>query len=191
MRQFPIILALLLAACNLSGTRYRDNAHLEHPPELPVDVQAREQIEANELTAPVRRHGKGLDSDVYRLDDAAVFKIKRGYDEAWSLVGRAIQQKDLKVPDQDRSKGNYYVAYDGGSLLGYSLFNDEAKTTYLVRLESEGDETKVTVSFANKDEQYTSTSAALKDGWSESPDDKSGALSELLYDTLHDDLIGD
>lgn len=183
---------LLLPACGTtSDSRYKDNASLESPPEVPLDKQAAEQRAANELEKPIRRHRKGLSSDVYKIEGStAELGIKRGYDESWSLLGQAILLKDLKVADQDRSKGTYYVVYDGGSIFGgYSPFSDDAKSTYLLRVESQGDETKVIVSFANKEEQ--TDSVKINNGDPDKPEDLSERLSDLLYGTLHDDVKDD
>jgi uncharacterized lipoprotein len=176
-------------ACASDNARYQDNANLERPPEVPIDKQAAEQIAANEIDPPIRRHGKGLKSDVYKPEDPTTeLRIKRNFDESWSLLGRAILHNELKVADEDRSKGAYYIAYDGGGLLNSatSFFADKKdKTTYLVLVEPEGEETKVTVSLASKDEQ-TGTKHNKDGGSDDSSVDKSASLSELLFDTLHD-----
>lgn len=188
-----LLFVLLIQACASESGRYQDNTKLERPPEIPVDKQAAEQIAANELTAPIRRHGKGLKSDVYPVEGTtAAFKIKRNFDEAWSLLLQAIQHNELKVADQDRSKGNFYLAYNGGSLLsGAAAFFDKGRSqpTYLVKVEPEGEETKVTVSLASKDEQSNATGS--KTSGDSSPEDKSPALLELLFDTLHDKVKDD
>lgn len=186
-------MAIVLVACASDDSRYRDNANLERPPEMPIDKQAAEQIAANELEAPVRRRGKGLKSDVYKVDGSPnEFTIKRTFDEAWSLLNQAIQHNELKVPDQDRSKGLYYVAYDGGNFLSNatSFFDSGSKPTYLLQVKTQGEETKVIVSFASKNEEADTGSA--KDGFADSSlEDKSAGLLELLYDTLHDTVKDD
>jgi uncharacterized lipoprotein len=194
MRSTVIILlvSLLLLACGTTdNSRYKDNANLERPPELPVNKQTDEQAAVNELETPVRRHGKGLKSDVYTTEGSPLeLKIKRSFDEAWSLLSRAIEHNDLKVPDQDRSKGLYYVAYDGSGLFGSAaslLGGEKNQPTYMLKVEPQGEETQVTVSFASKDEQNDADS--LKDGVAgSSSEDQSAKLLELLYDTLHDDI---
>lgn len=188
----PIFLvSIALMACATNDSRYQDNANLERPPEMPLDKQAAEQSAANELEPPKRRHGKGLKSDVYVVDGTSnELKIKRTFDEAWSLLNQAIQHNELKVTDQDRSKGLYYVAYDGGSFLSNatSLFDDgNSKPSYLLKVEPQGEETKVTVSLSSKNEQ--ADSGSLKDGVADSSiEDKSTSLLELFYDTLHDSI---
>ena len=182
-------LILLLASCASDNSRYQDNANLERPPEVPINKQAAEQVAANELEAPKRRHGKGLKSDVYMLEGAsAAFQIKRTFDESWSLLNQAIQHNELKVTDQDRSKGFYYIAYHGGGFLSgaTSLFGDSSNLpTYLLKVEPQGEETRVTASFASKNEQ--TDPGNLKDGVADNAsEDKSEKLLELLYGTLHD-----
>jgi hypothetical protein len=194
MRSTVIILlvSLLLLACGTTdNSRYKDNSNLERPPELPVNKQTDEQAAVNELETPVRRYGKGLKSDVYTTEGSPLeLKIKRSFDEAWSLLSRAIEHNDLKVPDQDRSKGLYYVAYDGGGLFGSAaslLGGEKNQPTYMLKVEPQGEETQVTVSFASKDELNGADS--LKDGVAgSSSEDQSEKLLELLYDTLHDDI---
>lgn len=188
------ILALTtsLAACGTGGEpRYKDNGSLERPPEVPMHTTAAGQDAFNEPEPPKRRYRKGLDSDVYRVESAPhQMSIKRDFEESWSLVGQAIQLRDLKLADQDRSKGNFYVVYDGGSLLGrYSPFTDDLKSTYLIRLENENNETKVSVSFAGKEEQ--SPTGGFKSGIDDVPDDLSEKLLDLLFKTLRDDVKQD
>jgi uncharacterized lipoprotein len=186
-----LLVSLLLSACGTTdNSRYKDNANLERPPELPIDKQGAEQVAANELEAPKRRHGKGLKSDIYMNEGSTTqFKIKRSFDEVWSILNRAIQHNDLKVTDQDRSKGFYYVAYDSGFFgKATSFFDGERKNqpTYLLKVEAQGDETSVIASLASKDEQ--SNQASLKNTGDDTAQDQSPKLIELLYDTLHDDL---
>jgi len=183
-----ILTAVLMVGCASENSRYKDNASLERPPAVPIDKQAAEQQAMNELETPVRRHGKGLKSDVYRVEGSSrEIKLKRTYDETWSLLNQAIQHNELKINDQDRSKGAYYVAYGGGSMFGLtSLFaGNSNQPTYLIKIEPQDQETRVTVGLANTHEQ--SDSGKLKDGIAdELTADKSENLLELLYDTLHD-----
>ncbi len=200
MQNIAIVLtSLLLLACSSNNSRYKDNASLERPPEMPKPTttsnQTPEQVASEEIAAPIRHRGKGLKSDVYRIEGSPrQLTIKRGFDESWSLLNQAIQHNELKVADQDRSKGFYYITYNGNGFFGKaaSYFNDEYdKSTYLLKVEPEAEETQVTASLANKDEQ----NIPKKDGEETSDDppvhvfqDKSENLIELLYDTLHDDL---
>jgi uncharacterized lipoprotein len=180
---------LLLIGCAADNPRYQDNANLERPPEIPIDKQAAEQVAANEIEKPMRRHGKGLKSDVYRVESSTTeLKIKRSFDEAWSLLHQAIQHNGLKVTDQDRSKGNYYVAFNGGSFFSSaaSLFSDERnQPTYLLKVEAQGEETRLIASLANKDEQ---SKPKGQDSTIDNSENKSSKLLELLYDTLHDSI---
>ncbi len=186
-----MLIIMTLTACAANDERYQDNASLERPPDLPAGSQMAEQAANAETDVPKLRRRKGLASDIYKVEGTGTeMKIKRSFDEAWSLLGQAIQLKDLKIPDQDRSKGNYYVYYDGGSLFGnYSLFKPGNDSTYLLKVESQGEETKITASFATKEEQAGQDSVMAKN--EERPEDLSPQLLELLYDTLHDDVKDD
>ncbi len=184
-----VVLLAFIAGCASETSRYKDNSSLERPPEVPVNKEAAAQNAADDVEPPRRRHGKGLKSDVYRVEGSATeLKIKRSFDEAWSLMNQAIQHNELNISDQDRSKGIYYVAYGGGDLFGLSsLFPKGSieQPTYLLKVESEDQETKVTASFADLHEQ--SDSGKTKDGVADdTTEDKSEQLLELLYDTLHD-----
>jgi uncharacterized lipoprotein len=183
-----LLFSALLLACASNDSRYQDNASLERPPETPVDKQAAEQSAANEPETPVRRHGKGLKSDVYVVEGSPnELKIKRTFDEAWSLLNQAILHNELKITDQDRSKGVYYIAYDGGSFLGNVFNDDNSKPTYELKVEPQDEETKVTVRFSSRNEQ--ADTGSLKDGVADSStQDKSTDLLELFYDTLHDSV---
>ena len=125
------------------------------PPEMPAP-QSTELATDNELEQPIRRHGKGLKSDVYLIEGVTAMQLKRSFDETWSFLHQAIIENELKVTDEDRSKGLYYIAYGSTGLFGkaVSMLDVEIdKDTYLVRVEPIGEETKVTVSLANKEEQ--------------------------------------
>ncbi len=177
-----------IAGCASETSRYKDNSSLERPPEAPVNKEAAAQNATDDVEPPRRRHGKGLKSDVYQVEGSgAELKIKRTFDEAWSLINQAIQHNELKIRDQDRSKGTYYVAYGNSGLLGIaSVFSDDDRLpTYLLKVAAEDQEAKVTVSLASTHEQ--SDASRLKDGVAgESSEDKSEQLLELMFDTLHD-----
>jgi uncharacterized lipoprotein len=182
---------IFLVGCATEDSRYKDNANLERPPEIPIDKQAAGQNAANEIEQPVRRrHGKGLKSDVYIPEGShSELKIKRSFDESWSLLNQVIQNNELKITDQDRSKGALYVSYDGGGLLSgaSSFFGTGNKRTYLLMVEPQNEETRLTVSLAGKNED--TDSGNLKDGIANKPaEDNSAKLLELIYDTLHDSV---
>jgi NlpB/DapX lipoprotein len=180
----------LITACSIAETdkRYRDTTELERPPEVIVDPKSVEAAAANTVDAPRRRNGKGLKSDVYRVEDSSQkLRIKRPYDESWLLVNQVLQLHELKITDQDRSSGVYYIEFNGNGLL--SFFSGTAKApTYLVKLEIQGEETEITVSKANKEEQNDSSSN--KDGV-ESSEDGSESLTSVLFDSLHDEVKED
>jgi uncharacterized lipoprotein len=119
-------------------------------------------------------------------------QLKRSFDETWSFLHQAIIENELKVTDEDRSKGLYYIAYGSTGLFGkaVSMLDVEIdKDTYLVKVEPIGEETKVTVSLANKEEQTApKTGAGTEDS---STDDQSQDLLDVLFDTLHDKVKND
>lgn len=192
MRNYQLLfLPFILIACSVGGdSHYRDNSALERPPNVVVDKNAGDTTSSEEqVVEPKKRHGKGLKSDVNKVENSEVkLRIKRPYDESWLLLGQALQLRELKIPDQDRSKGVYYVAFDGSGFLSQatSFFaNDDHKApTYLVKLIDEGEETEVSVVLANPEEQ--SNKSASK-GETNS-DDSSANLTEVLFDTLHDEV---
>ncbi len=179
---------ILVACASTEDSRYKDNRNLERPPEVVPEKLTAEQIEINERQAPKRKHGKGLGTDVYKVEDSGhELRIKRGFDEAWHFMSRAIQHNELKITDQDRSKGVFYVSFNGGGFLNSAagFFSDSKdQTTYLLKVEDSDEETAVAVSLAAKDEQANANSAKHSDN----PEDKSADLLDLLYDTLHDDI---
>lgn len=187
----PVLLTFVASACTFSGeSRYRDNADLERPPTVAVDKKDAEMAATEQAETPKRRHGKGLKSDVYKVQDSEVrFRIKRLYDESWLLVNQALQLRELKIPDQDRSKGVYYVEFDGSGFLSQaaSLFasSDHKAATYLIKLTSEGDETEVVVGLANPEEQVNKYDN--KDG-SDASKDSSDSLAQVLFDTLEEEI---
>lgn len=189
LKMIMLVAVSLLTACtsSIGDSRYKDTHDLERPPAVVTEKLTPEQQEASEREAPRRRHGKGLGSDVFMVDGTdRAFKFKRSFDEAWNFLNRAIQLKELKITDQDRSKGVFYVAYNGSGFLNNatSLFKDDKdQTIYLLKVEGSGDETSVVVGLASKDEQSNS---ATKD--KSSTEDASAKLVNLLYDTLHDDV---
>jgi uncharacterized lipoprotein len=189
-----LCVSMLLASCSSNDTRYHDNANLERPPEMPKDKQAADQIVANEVEKPLRRSGKGLKSDVYMIDGPPIeLRLKRGFDESWSLINRAIQLNELKVPDQDRSKGLYYVEFSGAGFFSNAfsiLGSDSDKATYELKVEPQNDETRVTVNRVGRKED--SDNGSLKDGFTEStPENKASNLLTLIYDSLHDQVNAD
>ncbi len=184
-----IIFVFALTACSSNGdSRYRDNSELEHPPTVAVDKKDAETA-AEQKEEPKRRHGKGLKSDAYMEEGSEVtLRIKRSYDESWILVNQALQLRELKIPDQDRSKGVFYVEFDGSGFLSQasSFFaSDHKATTYLIKLTGEGEETEVTVRLANPEEQVGKN---MQKGDDKSLENSSSNLTQVIFDTLQDEV---
>ena len=198
-----LLFALTLVACSTTNdSRYQDNAHLERPPEMPIPAespidnkQVPEPAVANEIAPPKKHHfGLGLKSDVYLVENStSELRVKRSFDEVWGLLNQAFLRNGLKVTDQDRSKGVYYVLYNDAGFLGkaFSYFKDEHnQSTYLLKVEPQGEETSVVVSLANKEDQ-TAQTRPQKEGEDKedgNSQDSSQQLLELLHNTLEDDV---
>jgi uncharacterized lipoprotein len=178
---------LLQGCLNNHASRYNDNSNLERPPEVIVTKEDAEIAAANHLEEPRHRHGKGLKADVYRIEGSDVrVRIKRPNNEAWSLIQQAIQRLELKVADEDRSRGVFYVVYRGGLLSWFG--GDEKKQTYLLKLEESLDgETEFAVTKTAREEDVTANS---QDGVNDSEDD-SASLTERLFDALHEEVMED
>ena len=189
------MLGITLSGCMTNHeSRYRDNTALERPPTVKITKEDAEIAAANELEPVKRHHGKGLKSDVYKVEGSETrLRIKRSNEESWPLIRQAIQLHELKIADEDRSKGVFYVVYDGGGLFNQaaSLFtSDEKKQTYFLKMEESLDgETELTVSMANNEEQ--ADPAGSKDGVDSSSQDGSGDLSDLLFDALYNEVKED
>jgi uncharacterized lipoprotein len=177
-----------MISCSSDSSRYRDNASLEKPPEVIVkQSDTNNDIAPEQEEIPFKRHGKGLKSDVFRHDESiAKLSIKRPFDQAWLLLSQAIQINELKVTDQDRSHGEYYVAFDNRGILSQatSFFGEESnKTTYLIKVEEADNLTTCRIQLARKEEQSASSD---KNG--EQFAEGAMELTEKLFDTLQNDV---
>jgi uncharacterized lipoprotein len=205
----PLLIILVSAACGTTGdNRYRDNSSLERPPEMVIDKSAVEQTNVaqeqtvvpeeqpigNEIEPPKRRHhGIGLKSDVYIVEGSkSELMVKRSFDEVWGLLNQAFLRNGIKVSDQDRSKGVYYVRYNSSGFFGkaFSFLGDNKnESTYMLKVEPQDQETLVVVSLAKKEEQTVQIEP--KDGIvsiEANNEDSSEQLLELLHNTLEDDV---
>jgi len=102
--------------------------------------------------AQLSRDGEGL----------ANLRVKEGFARAWRRTGLALDRVGFTVEDRDRSRGLYYVRYidplkdsnakkENGILdkLTFNIFSGDDsvqdKSTYLVSLKEQGEQTNVTV----------------------------------------------
>lgn len=115
--------------------------------------------------------------------------IKQPFDDAWSSLGLALKQSEIEITDREHDKGLYYVSYDSS---GSFFSNKQNEVIYVLKVESDGAETKVTAALGNAAEQTSSGSrgedySSPTDSASRS-DDGAEKLLQSLYETLRDDL---
>lgn len=174
----------ILSGCS-TESRYRNTDDLERPP-LVVSHANNESHVADTSWIPKKRSRAGLGNDVYQ-NSATQLTIKQPLDEAWHTVARALKQEGIKITDQERDKGQYYVTRDNRddnqagffTTLG-RIFSDDV-TVYLLTLTSVGMETSVTINPANAAEQNDI------DG-KNTPVDGATDLLQLLFHSLRDKL---
>lgn len=179
-----LMFSLLFAGCStFKESRIQNTANLEKPPEMPIKANIEKQDTENIMTGDEKPHRKGLSSDVYLVEGSDTeLKIKRNFDETWTLLGQAIRLNKLKVIEK-KHQGTYIVSYKSGGIFdGFNIFGTNNDSTYACKVETLGDETKVTVNLANGNEKLDSGS--LKDGVSDYSYDSSSKLLELIYETL-------
>lgn len=184
---FYLLLALI-TACSFSKEPGHSTAHsLEQPPSFQEDV-AKESKENDKSSVSDRNFNKGLSNDVYRDEDhAQVLWIKRPIDEAWVLLGEAIRLNELEITGKNRKQGVYEVEYKGDSLFGgLNLFGSGTPSKYLLKLESQNNGTKLSVSKKEDDNEFDES--ILKDGAPEFSKDNSSKLADILFEALQKDV---
>lgn len=194
MRGIAKISLLSLGLVSCSGEvdrRYRDNEMLERPPTLAVNKKAGDQNIIDESKISKKRHEKGLGSDVYMTTTTpAQLKIKQPIDDAWNTLGFALKQSEIKITDSERDKGLYYVSYDPEK----SYFSREPnEATYVLTVEADGAETKITAALGNAAEQASSGGRSearglVEDNSAAQPSEGAEKLLQSLYETIRDDL---
>lgn len=182
------LLAASIAACGSGDDpRYRSTELLERPPVLPTNKLAGDVATvSDDAVIPKKRQQKGLGDGVYVTKTRPMqIRIKQPFENGWSMLGLALKQSEIKITDQDRSKGLYYVAYQPGNLAGMlgTLLNVEQNPdVYLLKVTAEGDETAIVVTPAGAAEQQDGSALST---------DREGDAEDLLYnvfETLRDDL---
>jgi uncharacterized lipoprotein len=187
-----LCMSLGLISCGISeDSRYRDTAMLERPPALVVNKPAGEPRLADNSTIPKKRDESGLGAAVSITTTAPPqLIIKQPFDDAWSSLGLALKQSEIEITDREHDKGLYYVSYDPHS----SFFsNKQNEAIYVLKVESDGAETKVTAALGNAAEQTSSGSrdedrGSSTDNSANRSDDGAEKLLRSLYETLRDDL---
>ncbi|MGZ8158195.1 MAG: outer membrane protein assembly factor BamC [Methylobacter sp.] len=184
-----LLLTGFLVSCGtVEDSRYRDTEALERPPTVTSSSPTKEQRVVDTSSIPKKKGITGLGLDVYQ-NAPTQLAIKQSFDEAWNTLGRALKQSGIKVTDHERDKGLYYVTQDTTDSTGFlakaTAFLSDDPTIYLLTLKQEGAETTVTAAIANAAEQ---SSAAAKDGASESTPEGPEDLLQVLFKTLRDKL---
>jgi hypothetical protein len=183
-----LLLSLGLAACGTSGdSRYRDTAMLERPPAIAVHNQKGQDLEIDNSAIPKKRDEPGLGADVYMSDAAPLqLRIKQPFDNAWNTLGLALKQSDIKITDRERDKGLYYVVYRPDNSFFSNKYNE---AIYLLLVEKDGAETKITAALGSAAEQSSSRNRGLvNDNSQDQPADGAEKLLQSLYETIRDDL---
>ncbi|MDP2903209.1 MAG: outer membrane protein assembly factor BamC [Methylovulum sp.] len=185
-----LLVAIALVSCGAGkDARYKDTQMLERPPVLPVSKQSGEADCCDDAVIPKKRYKKGLGDDVYLTKSKPQqIKIKQAFDNAWLTLGLALKQSEIRITDQERDKGLYYVAYQPANIFGAisSLLKVEEKTViYVLKAEADGGETKVSTMMASAMEQSSGLEKSHYD------DEASNDAEDLMYkvfETLQDDL---
>lgn len=187
-----LLMTLGLVSCGTSeDSRYRDTAMLERPPVLDVSKQTDKPRVTDNSTIPKKKDETGLGSDVYMTATTPPqLRIKQPFDDAWNTLGLALKQSEIKVTDREHDKGLYYVSYDPES----SFFSrKQSEAIYVLTVEKDGAETKITATLGNAAEQTSSASHGehrelVKDNSETQPADGAEKLLQSLYKTIRDDL---
>ena len=184
-----LLLIMMLVSCGGNDSRYRDTQLLERPPTLAVSKQAGEPTRIkDDSTIPKKRLETGLGSDVYMVESTPMqLKVKKPVDDAWRILGKALQQSQIKIIDHRQDKGLYYIYYQQESLVGNiaSLFKKNKRddehhdANYELTVKADKAETKITATPFNTAEPNSFDDNAAGD---------TEALLWALYRTLHDDL---
>ncbi len=186
MKHIPFYLLIaLIAACSAPNKPSQSAVNsLEQPPSYSGAKVAKEIKEDDTSSITDKNSNKGLSDDVHRDEDNNhVLLIKRPVDEAWALLGEAIRLKELEVTARNRKQGLYEVEYKADSLFGgFNLFGFGTPSTYLLKLESQNNGTKLSVS--KKADDNEDDESLLKDGAPEYSRDNSSKLADMLFDTL-------
>ena len=187
-----LLLSLGLISCGTSeDSRYRDTAILERPPELPVTKHAGELRINDNSTIPKKRDETGLGAAIsMTTTKPSQLIIKQPFDDAWSTLGLALKQSDIEITDREHDKGLYYVSYDSS---GSFFSKKQNEAIYVLTLESDGEETKVTAALGNAAEQASSGSrgehsSPSNDNSADESTDGAEKLLQSLYETIRDDL---
>ncbi|MCF7986543.1 MAG: outer membrane protein assembly factor BamC [Methylovulum sp.] len=184
------LLPLFLTACGLGkDERYSDTEALERPPILTSTKVAGEGDCCDDAVIPKKRYKKGLGEEVYLTKTTPPqIKIKQPFESAWLSLGLALKQAELRITDQERTKGVYYVAYHAPTLfdtIGSLLKTDEKTVIYVLKVEQNSGETKISALLASAMEQ---SSGLEKTTYDKEASDDAEDLIYKVFDVLHNEL---
>ena len=187
-----LIKSLGLVSCGTSeDSRYRDTSMLERPPALGVLKQGTEPLMTDNSTIPKKKDETGLGAEVYMTTTTpSQLRIKQPFDDAWNTLDLALKQSEIEITDREHDKGLYYVTYDPEK----SFFsNKHNEAIYVLTVENDGAETKITATLGNANEQSSAGSrgehrSPPKDNSATQPTDGAEKLLQSLYETIRDDL---
>jgi uncharacterized lipoprotein len=199
-----LLIASGLTACatNTSG-KYRDTSELERPPELEVSTEktarasedSKPDSAATESKADSTAKTRTGLGDAVSLEDESHLILNRPFDEAWTLLDKALKLSGMEISDRNREKGQYYVVFDPDTtelkngeepslLTTFLTDNNYPKGRYLLTFYENPRSVKISVEFLEYPASENESEATLSD--------KGVAkLLKKLYTTLHDDLSSD
>jgi len=193
MRVFvkSLLITVMLVSCGGNDSRYRDTQLLERPPSIVVTKPAGEPRIIDNSKIPKKKYEKGLGSDVsMSTTTPPQLIIKQSYDDAWSTLGIALKQSEIEITDREHDKGLYYVSYDPE----HSFFsNKHDQSIYVLTVENEGAETKISATLGNATEQSSAGKRSEQGGHAQDDSATPSAegaekLLQSLYETIRDDL---
>lgn len=182
------IAAIVSCAKPAEDSRHRALDILERPPVLTSEKTVQTQ-EADTSIIPVHENMKGLGKDVYlSTSTPPELILKRPFEAAWNIIGRALKKSDIKITDQERNKGFYYLSYKPSSLfekLTAFISDFTPPDPYLLRVVEDGEQTKITAALTNAPETST---PSKKETDKTRPTDNSQQLLQQLYEILQEHL---
>lgn len=108
-------------------------------------------------------------------DNLQALQVEQPFSDVWDRVGRVLDSRGFAVEDRDRSRGLYFVRYldpfleaereEGGFFSSLAFWRDDVEKApeeyYYIRLNSEADNTRITVLDAEEVRSGTDTAKRL------------------------------
>lgn len=126
-------------------------------PDISGDASFTEYVERKSSESDGSDSPSKKTAKLISIDNSPYIDIDEDFPKAWRMVGKAVSNLGLEVTDRDRTKGDYYVLFNGestekkdeGLLASLAFWRDikvsEHGEKFLVRLEKAGQVTKVVV----------------------------------------------